>query len=94
MTIATLRWITLCNNFVPISLLVSLEMSRIAQSIYIMMDQRFKSYYLGEESGEPVRTPRIHESNLMEELGHVNHVITDKTGTLTKNEMVFYGMTD
>ena len=41
-----------------------------------------------------MRTPRIHESNLMEELGHVNHVITDKTGTLTKNEMVFYGVSD
>eukprot|EP00392_Amoebophrya_sp_AT5.2_P002087 g2092.t1 len=36
--------------------------------------------------------PRVHRTNLLEELGHVTHVVTDKTGTLTKNEMRFHAL--
>lgn len=32
---------------------------------------------------------KAHQSNLIEQLGEINFVFTDKTGTLTKNKMQF-----
>jgi P-type E1-E2 ATPase len=67
---------------IPISLYVSLEIIKIIQSFLIQNDQTM--YDEVTEKGANART-----SDLIEELGQVEFVFSDKTGTLTRNEMEF-----
>jgi phospholipid-transporting ATPase len=80
-----LGWITfiiLFNNLIPISLYVSLELAKVGQAILIDSDRRL--YYDRKDTPALART-----SNLNEELGQVQYVFSDKTGTLTANLMQF-----
>lgn len=70
----------LYNNFVPISLYVSLDFIKFFQAIIMEND---KSMYDEEnEMAMKVRTAEICEN-----LGQIQYVFTDKTGTLTRNVM-------
>lgn len=75
-------WILATCNLVPISLLVTLEMIKFCQAYFITHD--FKLYDKLNK-----RTATVQSSSLNEELGQVQHIFTDKTGTLTKNIMQF-----
>ncbi|XP_015429019.1 PREDICTED: probable phospholipid-transporting ATPase IA [Dufourea novaeangliae] len=77
-----LTFIILFNNLIPISLQVTLEVVRFVQATFINMD--IEMYHAETDTPAMART-----SNLNEELGMVNYVFTDKTGTLTKNVMEF-----
>ncbi|KAL9327314.1 hypothetical protein ACSQ67_007959 [Phaseolus vulgaris] len=68
--------------FIPISLYVSIEMVKVLQSIFINQD--IHMYY--KEADKPARA---RTSNLNEELGQVDTILSDKTGTLTCNSMEF-----
>ncbi|XP_031497378.1 putative phospholipid-transporting ATPase 9 [Nymphaea colorata] len=72
----------LYSYFIPISLYVSIEIVKVLQSVFINRDQ--KMYY--EEYDKPAHA---RTSNLNEELGQVDTVLSDKTGTLTCNSMEF-----
>ncbi|GAV73285.1 E1-E2_ATPase domain-containing protein/HAD domain-containing protein [Cephalotus follicularis] len=72
----------LYSYFIPISLYVSIEIVKVLQSIFINQDVRM--YY--EETNKPARA---RTSNLNEELGQVDTILSDKTGTLTCNSMEF-----
>lgn len=72
----------LYNFFIPISLYVSIEIVKVLQSIFINQD--IHMYY--EEADKPAHA---RTSNLNEELGQVDTILSDKTGTLTCNSMEF-----
>ncbi|KAK9748187.1 hypothetical protein RND81_02G042200 [Saponaria officinalis] len=77
-----LRAIVLYGYMIPISLYVSLEIVKVLQSDFINKDLHM--YY--EEGDKPAQA---RTSNLNEELGQVNVILSDKTGTLTCNSMEF-----
>jgi phospholipid-transporting ATPase len=77
-----LTFMILFNNLIPISLTVTLELVRFAQAIFINLD--IDMYHAESNTPAMART-----SNLNEELGMVNYIFSDKTGTLTRNVMEF-----
>lgn len=72
----------LYGYLIPISLYVSIEMVKFLQAIFINQD----IYMFDEDSGVPAEA---RTSNLNEELGQVDTILSDKTGTLTCNQMDF-----
>ncbi|PKA63627.1 Putative phospholipid-transporting ATPase 4 [Apostasia shenzhenica] len=72
----------LYGYLIPISLYVSIEIVKVLQARFINDD----IHMYDEESGNPAQS---RTSNLNEELGQVDTILTDKTGTLTCNEMDF-----
>ncbi|XP_008782426.2 putative phospholipid-transporting ATPase 9 isoform X2 [Phoenix dactylifera] len=82
---AVLHFLTamiLYGYFIPISLYVSIEIVKVLQAIFINQD--IQMYH--EESDKPAHA---RTSNLNEELGQVDTILSDKTGTLTCNSMEF-----
>lgn len=67
---------------VPISLLVTLEMVKVFQGIMMIFDPEMTAKASG------IKTT-VQSSNLNEELGQVDYIFSDKTGTLTQNLMEF-----
>ncbi|GFZ16181.1 autoinhibited Ca2+/ATPase II [Actinidia rufa] len=74
--------VMLYSYLIPISLYVSIEIVKVLQSIFINQDVHM--YY--EEADKPANA---RTSNLNEELGQVDTILSDKTGTLTCNSMEF-----
>ncbi|XP_071352110.1 probable phospholipid-transporting ATPase IM isoform X2 [Trachinotus anak] len=75
-------YIIILNTVVPISLYVSVEVLRLGHSYFINWDRRM--YYSQTDIAAVART-----TTLNEELGQVEFIFSDKTGTLTQNIMVF-----
>ncbi|KAH6802141.1 ATPase E1-E2 type family protein / haloacid dehalogenase-like hydrolase family protein [Perilla frutescens var. frutescens] len=72
----------LYSYLIPISLYVSIEIVKVLQSLFINRDVNM--YYEDTDRPAHART-----SNLNEELGQVDTILSDKTGTLTCNSMEF-----
>ncbi|TFK63348.1 phospholipid-translocating P-type ATPase [Pluteus cervinus] len=70
------------QNIVPISLYVSIEFVRTIQAAFIHFDPEM--YY------EKTDQPALAKSwTLADDLGQIEYIFSDKTGTLTQNSMVF-----
>ncbi|PNY04942.1 phospholipid-transporting ATPase 4-like protein, partial [Trifolium pratense] len=72
----------LYGYLIPISLYVSIEIVKVLQATFINQDLQMYD----EDTGTPAEA---RTSNLNEELGQVDTILSDKTGTLTCNQMDF-----
>lgn len=70
-----MRIILLLSSIIPISLRVNLDLAKLYYSYMINNDEKIE--------GSIARN-----SNIPEDLGRLSYLITDKTGTLTQNEML------
>ncbi|CAK9302020.1 unnamed protein product, partial [Gordionus sp. m RMFG-2023] len=77
-----LTFVILYNNLIPISLQVTVEVIRFFQAYFINVDAD-----MYDKDSMTYATART--SSLNEELGQIKYVFSDKTGTLTRNEMEF-----
>ncbi|KYK59925.1 phospholipid-translocating P-type ATPase domain-containing protein [Drechmeria coniospora] len=70
------------QNLIPISLYITLEIVRTLQAIFIFSD--VEMYY------EKIDQPCIPKSwNISDDVGQIEYIFSDKTGTLTQNVMEF-----
>ena len=70
------------NTMIPISLYVTLEIVRVAQALVVGWDADM--YDTENQVSANART-----SNISDDLGQIQYVFSDKTGTLTRNVMEF-----
>eukprot|EP00172_Hildenbrandia_rubra_P002687 Plantae.Rhodophyta-Hildenbrandia_rubra.ctg3734.p1 GENE.Plantae.Rhodophyta-Hildenbrandia_rubra.ctg3734~~Plantae.Rhodophyta-Hildenbrandia_rubra.ctg3734.p1 ORF type:complete len:934 (-),score=194.79 Plantae.Rhodophyta-Hildenbrandia_rubra.ctg3734:3824-6625(-) len=77
-------FLILFATLIPISLFVTLEFVRVFQALFMQMDKKMNS------KGKKMMA---RATNLNEMLGTIEHVLSDKTGTLTENIMRYVACT-
>ncbi|RLN93359.1 hypothetical protein BBJ28_00018574 [Nothophytophthora sp. Chile5] len=80
--IMVLYYFLLLNSFIPVSLYVSMTSVKFMQSYF--MNNDLEMYHAETDTPFQVRT-----MSLNEELGQIDYIFSDKTGTLTCNIMEF-----
>ncbi|CAD8112753.1 unnamed protein product [Paramecium primaurelia] len=79
---AFFSYILLYNTMIPISLIVSLEFVKVFQAYFIEQDEEM---FVAQRK----KYAKVQTTTINEELGQVEYIFSDKTGTLTCNQMEF-----
>ncbi|OQS54230.1 Atp11c [Ecytonucleospora hepatopenaei] len=77
----------LYTYLIPLSLFVTIEIARIFHVLYVAYDKDM-TYTNNGPNSEGLINAKCRNSNVIEDLGLVDFILTDKTGTLTNNQMV------
>lgn len=75
-------FIIMYNTLIPLSLYVTMEIIKLVQLLLLQWD--IDMYHKDSNTPAEARTATI-----LEELGQVSYIFSDKTGTLTDNVMIF-----
>ena len=78
----SLAFFNIFASLIPISIMIVLEVVKVLQTIILSFAE---GYAVGDEKTKFLSL-KLHEN-----LGNIRYIFTDKTGTLTKNEMEFKG---
>ena len=70
------RYLLLFSSVIPISLRVNLDLAKIITSLMIRRDRSMQN-------------PVVRTTTIPEQLGRIGYIMSDKTGTLTQNNMTF-----
>lgn len=77
-------YLILLSNMIPIPIIIIVEILNFYAQAMIMWD--IQMYHEESDTAASCRT-----SNLVAEIGQITHVFSDKTGTLTRNQMKMVG---
>lgn len=75
------QYFVIMNTILPISLIVTLQLVKVVQKWRFEKQDIYKDPLTGKRA--VIRTVNIHE-----ELGMIQYILSDKTGTLTQNKMI------
>ena len=79
-------WMVLQAYMIPLSLYVTLEVNKLMVATWVGWDLKMYSAALDKRA-------ECKNSSVIEELGQVQYILSDKTGTLTQNKMALLKLT-
>eukprot|EP00347_Sterkiella_histriomuscorum_P009146 403342344 len=75
----------LMKTLIPLSMVICLEIAKLGYSFFMIFDVEMMS----PSKDNSLQGCKIQNLTLIEELGNINYMLCDKTGTLTQNELIF-----
>mmetsp|Transcript_23944 Transcript_23944/g.36669 ORF Transcript_23944/g.36669 Transcript_23944/m.36669 type:complete len:223 (+) Transcript_23944:802-1470(+) len=81
----------LLNMMVPLDLAFLIIVSKLVFTVFIENDARMYSEEYSFEEGEVVGCS-VKNIDMHEDFVKINHIFCDKTGTLTKNKLIFHSI--
>ena len=85
---ALMSYYLLLNGLLPLDLAVTLMMSKLFVIFYVQSDHHMVDFEKSCADGEPSGC-EVKNMMMLEDLSKINQIFCDKTGTLTKNELIF-----